>query len=84
MMEKQITGIVIIILNLAGLIFLVSTGSAALKKKFFSKRDEKDKSVMPIKRKKRDKKVKIDEDENEILQNLDLSDFDDFIFDDSD
>ncbi|MFO7885126.1 MAG: hypothetical protein R6U68_09900 [Desulfobacteraceae bacterium] len=80
---KIIIGVLIIVLNLAGLIFVLAMGIIHFKDKFAGKKDNK-KSVKPLKKKKQIKEVNIREDHNEIMKDMNLSDFDDLNFDDAD
>ena len=83
MLAKNITGIIILILNVGGLCFVFVSSFIAIKNKFMLKNVSK-KTVKPLKKKKTIKKVAIKEDQDEIMNDMDLSDFDDLNFDDSD
>ncbi|MEA2060346.1 MAG: hypothetical protein U9P10_07550 [Thermodesulfobacteriota bacterium] len=80
---KIILGVLIIVLNLAGLIFALSMGIIHYRKKFAGKKTNK-RSVKPLKKKKQMKEVNIKEDQDEIMKDMNLSDFDDLNFDDAD
>ncbi|MFO7750886.1 MAG: hypothetical protein R6V54_12420 [Desulfobacteraceae bacterium] len=83
MLVRNIAGTVIIVLNSAGLFFVLVMAMIALKNRVINQKMKK-KSVLPSNRKKKAKKVNIREDQDEIINQLNLSDFDDISFDDSD
>ncbi|MCP4021825.1 MAG: hypothetical protein GY729_08285 [Desulfobacteraceae bacterium] len=85
MLLKQTIGILILIMNLAGLSYLAYLGIISLKKKYFFKRNRH------LEQKPRVKKTKKDvvdndliQDDDDLLKNMDLSDLDNLDLDDFD
>jgi len=83
MLARNIAGTVIIVLNSAGLFFVLAMALNSLKNKVMGQK-KKNKNVLPSNRKKKAQKVNIQEDQDDIINHLNLSDFDDLSFDDSD
>jgi hypothetical protein len=85
MLLKKIIGILIILLNLAGLGFLLYMAGLMLKERFFPKKQiSSDQQAFT-----REKKVKVIEDDiipddDDLLKDMDLSDLDDLNLDDFD
>ena len=83
MLLKKIIGILIILLNIAGLGFLLYLASLVLKDKFFPRKQIIAVQKTPVK-KKRPKIINDDiiPDEDDLLKDMDLSDLDDLNLDD--
>ena len=80
---KQIVGVLIILLNIAGLGFVLYMGGIMLKEKFFPKKQILAVQDKPAKKKK--PKIVNDDiipDEDDLLKDMDLSDLDNLNLDD--
>jgi len=85
MLLKKIIGILIILLNIAGIGFLFYMAGLMLKDKFFPKKQII--AVQQVKSKKRKPKIANDDiipEDDDLLKDIDLSDLDDLNLDDFD
>jgi hypothetical protein len=83
MLFKKIIGITIILLNIAGLGFLLYSAGMILRDKLLFKRQTI--NVQPVSGKKKDPEIVNDDiipDEDDLLKDMDLSDLDNLKFDD--
>lgn len=85
MLIKKILGILILILNAAGIGFLLFVGAQYLWKRYVSDEDFEDSAAAPSQKSKPD--IANDDiivDEDDLLKDMDLSDLDDLDLDDFD